>query len=80
MSCAVGQQHFVFDISEEPTGFAAANFLDVVLVFQQGAKCIIYRIRIERHAIQLRQRMRPVDGFRHTGLLEKIHFPEFLDK
>src|SRR3546814_4156059 len=52
------------DLAENPACLAALNPLDVVLVFEQRAERVVDRLGIERHAVELRQRMRPIDRLR----------------
>src|SRR5262249_38028459 len=49
--------HLVEDVG----GLAAADLGDVVLVLQQHAQGVIDRLRIEGHAVELDEGIRPVD-------------------
>src|SRR5215831_145792 len=50
--------HLVEDVG----GLAAADLGDIVLVLQQHAQSVVDRLRIECDAVELDQRVRPVDG------------------
>jgi len=52
-----------FDLIEDRGRFAALNFLDIVLVFQQHAEAGIHRLRVEIDLVELNQRIGPIDGF-----------------
>ena len=76
MSSGLVSAHFRLDFSQDTGRLAAADPGDVVLVFEQHTHGRIGLRRVDRHAVQLDQRLRPVDGFRHAGGLEQVRPPK----
>src|SRR4051812_16246480 len=79
-SNGMGSGQFSLDLSEDAVGLAALDSGDIVLVFQQGAESVVDRVGVQFQPVELGQRLRPVQRFRHTRQLEQVHAAQLLDE
>src|SRR4051812_29434285 len=56
----------LLDFAQDARCLGTTDLGDIVLIFEQGAERIVDRRRIERHAVELDQRLRPVDRLSHA--------------
>src|SRR6516165_5496678 len=74
------RRNFGLDLLQEPSGFAAVQPRDVVLVFEQHAEGVVDRMRRQLEHVELHQRLGPVDRLGDARQFEQIHAAQFLDK
>src|SRR5215813_6941311 len=71
---------FRLDLIEDIGRLGAADLGDVVLVLEQHAQGVVDGLRVERDAIELKDRLCPVDGLGDARQLEEIALPQLLDE
>ena len=60
------------DLVKDFSGFAAANFSDVILVLQQDSERVVDGVGSELNNIELMQGRGPIDRFGNAGNLKEI--------
>src|SRR5690606_37027066 len=73
-------REFGLHFLKNPFALALTDAGDVVLVFQQYADGVGYGLRIERHLVQLVERVGPVYRLGDAGGLEQLDLPKLLDE
>src|SRR5262249_9418160 len=72
------RRQFRLHLIEDIGRLGAADLGDVVLVLEKHAQGIVDRLWIERYAIELQERLGPVDRFGDARQLEEVALPQLL--